>query len=162
MNISLIAAISNNYIIGKNNTIPWYIPQDLSWFKYHTINKPIIMGRLTWQSINKNLPNRYNIVISSKKIVSKNVKWFHSLDTALSLMSLQFKEIMVIGGNTLYTQTIQYANRLYLTHIHKCILGDTYFPKYNTCLWNRIFYQTCYSHKPNYFYHSFEILDRKK
>ncbi|MBZ2279867.1 MAG: dihydrofolate reductase, partial [Buchnera aphidicola] len=83
MNISLIAAISKNLVIGKNNKIPWYISEDLKWFKKNTINKNIIMGRMTWQSIGKPLIMRRNIVISQKKIQKSGIIWAQSISHAL-------------------------------------------------------------------------------
>ncbi|CAL4319753.1 Dihydrofolate reductase [Buchnera aphidicola (Eriosoma lanigerum)] len=160
MKISIIAALSQNFVIGKNNQIPWYLPQDLSWFKYHTLHKTIIMGRLTWNSLAVPLPMRNNIVISKTKIKSKTIIWANSISQALLFAKKLNKEVMIIGGGTLYLQTIQYANQLYLTHIHKHIIGDVYFPKYHINLWKRTFYQIMYSTQINNYY-SFEILKRK-
>ncbi|CAL4319884.1 Dihydrofolate reductase [Buchnera aphidicola (Protaphis terricola)] len=143
MNISLIAAISNNLIIGNHNQIPWNLPKDLKWFRKNTIYKNIIMGRLTWESIKNPLPMRTNIVISHKKINKKNIIWANSIHNAIISAHLKNKkneEIMVIGGEKIYKQMLFYANKLYLTHVNCNISGDTYFPKYTMFKkWKTIF-----------------------
>ena len=162
MKISLIAAISKNLVIGNNNTIPWYLPEDLKWFKKNTIHKNIIMGRLTWESISKkSLPMRKNIVISrSKKIVKKDIIWVNSISQAL-IATEHNKEIMVIGGAEIYKQMLCYANKLYLTHIDFNGIGDTYFPQYQKYKhWNVIFKQKKFKNKKNPYNFCFEILSR--
>lgn len=160
MNISLIAAISKNLVIGYNKTIPWYIPEDLKWFKKHTLNKSIIMGRLTWESIGKPLPMRTNIVISRKKIQKRNVIWADSIQKAI-ILSNHNKEIMVIGGEKVYKKMLFYANKLYLTHIDIDISGDAYFPKYNNFSnWKVLFKKHCIKNHKNPYNYYFEILSR--
>ncbi|CAL4319709.1 Dihydrofolate reductase [Buchnera aphidicola (Eriosoma grossulariae)] len=160
MKISLIAALSENFVIGQDQKIPWYIPKDLSWFKHHTLNKSIIMGRKTWESLPGPLPMRNNIVISKKKICIKKITLVNSIQQAFLSIPKNHQEVMIIGGGTIYLQTIQYANKLYLTHIHKNIIGNIYFPQYNLYKWNRIFYQKHHSNNQNIFDYSFEILER--
>jgi len=139
MNISIISAMSENLVIGHKNSIPWHIPKDLSWFKKHTINKSIIMGRITWESIKYALPMRQNIVLTRKKNISeKNVIFVNSINKAIQA-SLYKNEIMIIGGSTLYNQMLPVANKLYLTIIKINILGDSYFPKYCHMKWKTIF-----------------------
>lgn len=130
MNISLIAAISNNFVIGRNNKIPWYMPEDLKWFKKNTIHKVVIMGRLTWESILRPLPMRINIVISHKKIKQEGIIWADSITNAIIIAIQYNQEIMVIGGEKIYKKMLFYANKLYLTYIDLDIIGDTYFPQY--------------------------------
>ncbi|ANZ22793.1 dihydrofolate reductase [Buchnera aphidicola (Diuraphis noxia)] len=160
MNISLIAAISNNLVIGYNNKIPWHMPEDLKWFRKNTINKNVIMGRLTWESINKPLSMRHNIVVSKKKIQKKNVIWANSISNAI-ISAQHDKEIMIIGGAQIYKNMLFYANKLYLTHIDINLIGDTYFPKYQTFpYWKVLFKKTFIKNKENPYNCIFEILSR--
>lgn len=160
MNISLIAAVSKNLVIGYNNKIPWYLPEDLKWFKQNTINKNVIMGRLTWQSILKPLSMRTNIVISSNKIKNKDIIWADSISNAI-IASKHDREIMIIGGATIYKQMLFYANKLYLTHIDVNIIGDTYFPNYKLYpSWKILFRKSFNKNYLNPYNYCFEILSR--
>ncbi|ACL29963.1 type 3 dihydrofolate reductase [Buchnera aphidicola str. APS (Acyrthosiphon pisum)] len=161
MNISLIAAISKNLVIGYKNKIPWYLPEDLKWFKQKTINKNIIMGRLTWESIKKKpLPMRKNIVISSNEIKQEGIIWADSISNAI--ISAQYnQEIMIIGGAKIYKEMLFYANKLYLTHIDIDIVGDAYFPEYKLYpYWKTLFRKKNTKNKMNPYNYSFEILSR--
>ncbi|QIE01887.1 type 3 dihydrofolate reductase [Buchnera aphidicola] len=168
MNISLIAAISKNLIIGYKNQIPWYIPNDLKWFKKQTVNKNIIMGRMTWESISQPLPNRRNIVISKSEIKNKNIIWCRSIDDAISnaasniIISKKYhQEIMVIGGEEIYKQMLFFANKLYLTHIDINTIGDAYFPKYTLYpSWKTLFRKNNIKNQFNPYNYTFEILSR--
>ncbi|WWP01027.1 MAG: type 3 dihydrofolate reductase [Candidatus Dasytiphilus stammeri] len=134
--ISLIVAIASNHVIGNDNTIPWYLPRDLAWFKKHTLHKPVIMGRYTWESIGqKPLSERVNIIISNVRNSyhhksTPNVIWVNSIDKALNFAgSLNIEEIMVIGGASIYSQMLNYAHCLYITSIDLYIEGNAFFPK---------------------------------
>ena len=162
MNISIIAAISENFVIGKNNSIPWHIPLDLIWFKKHTINKSIIMGRLTWDSIKSELPMRQNIILTRKNIKNyKNVNFVNSIQQAMQL-TINKREIMVIGGSQLYFQMLPLANTLYLTKIQINVQGDSYFPKYKHMKWNKVFEEKHKINKNNNYNFKFQILHRIK
>lgn len=127
--ISLIVAHNNKLIIGNKGTMPWHISRDLKYFKKITSGHTILMGRNTFESIGaKPLPNRENVVISSKMNFSDVVN-FNSLDDALHIYKNK-KELFIIGGATLYEQTLSIAGRLYVTLIHGVFKGDTYFPEY--------------------------------
>lgn len=129
--ISLIVAIAENGTIGINNTLPWHLPDDLAFFKKNTINKPIIMGRKTYESLGRPLPKRDNIVISrhaAPKDLPENVFYFTSLDEALAAYT-DIEEIMIIGGAQLYCSALPYMNRLYLTVIESEVVGDTFLPE---------------------------------
>jgi|688.fasta_scaffold415025_2 dihydrofolate reductase len=121
--INIIAAVSKNNVIGINNSIPWKIKEDMQMFKKLTTNNTIIMGRKTFESIGKPLPNRNNIVITSKKI--DNITTFNSLKEAIENTS---GEIFLIGGSKIYEEGMNYADKLYITLVNKSINGDTYFP----------------------------------
>lgn len=127
--INLIVAQSSNRVIGRNGEMPWHLPRDLKWFKSHTSGHPVIMGRNTYQSIGKALPNRRNIVISSAdpKLFS-DAETMCSLDEAL-LAIQQSEKVFIIGGGKLYKAAMSLADRLIVTHIDTTIDdGDTFFP----------------------------------
>ena len=126
--ISLIAAMANNRVIGKDNDMPWHMPADLKHFKAVTMGKPVVMGRKTFESIGRPLPGRQNVVIS------RNKDWHHdgvlvatSTEEALAFLK-DAQEIMVIGGGHVYQQFLPLASRLYLTFIDLEVEGDTFFP----------------------------------
>lgn len=129
MNISIIAAISSNGIIGKDGGLPWRLPDDMNRFKTLTTGKPVIMGRKTWESLPAPLANRHNIVISkSYKWHSSGMILADSLDHALYIAG-EAKEVMIIGGSKVYEKALKIADKIYLTVIHEHIEGDTYFPE---------------------------------
>ncbi|MBN2646176.1 MAG: type 3 dihydrofolate reductase [Thiotrichales bacterium] len=128
--LSMIAAMSQNRVIGKDNTMPWHLPDDLQWFKRQTIGKPVIMGRKTFESLGcRPLPNRQNMVISRQKELKYSVPVFASVEQALTALKPDNpQEVVIIGGGQLYQQLLHQVDRLYLTLIHAEIEGDTYFP----------------------------------
>lgn len=129
MNISMIAAMANNRVIGKDNKMPWRLPADLQHFKRVTLGKPVIMGRKTYQSIGKALPGRRNIVISRQALSLPDAETVNSIEQALALIA-NSEEIMIIGGGEIYRQCLPLANRLYLTQIMIDADGDAFFPDY--------------------------------
>ena len=114
--ISLIAALAVDRVIGMENAMPWNLPADLAWFKRNTLNKPVIMGRHTWESIGRPLPGRKNIILSSQPGTDDRVTWVKSVDEAIAACG-DVPEIMVIGGGRVYEQFLPKAQKLYLTHI---------------------------------------------
>jgi dihydrofolate reductase len=126
--ISLIAAVSDNNCLGKDGKLPWHIPADLEHFKRTTMGKTIVMGRKTFESIGRPLPGRSNVVLSKRKDLFKTpgIRVVNSVDEVLALDAPD-KEIMIIGGGTLYRQFEPYASRCYLTQIHLDVDGDTYW-----------------------------------
>ncbi len=128
--ISLIAAMANNRVIGKNNDMPWHLPADLAHFKRVTMGKPVVMGRKTFESIGRPLPGRKNIIISRNPDYRVDgCEHATSLEEAIDMLKNE-EEIMIIGGGNLYTQALQNANRLYLTFIDLDVDGDTLFPAF--------------------------------
>ena len=130
--IKIIAAISNDLAIGKNNKLLWGIPEDLAWFKICTSGKPIVMGRNTWESLPfKPLPNRRNIVLSRNTASSFDGAELMSLDDVLSLS--ESEDVMVIGGGEIYELFLPYANKLILSIIDiDCPDADTFFPEFRS------------------------------
>ncbi|UQY46060.1 type 3 dihydrofolate reductase [Erwinia sp. PK3-005] len=159
--ISLIAALAADRVIGMENAMPWDLPADLAWFKRNTLNKPVIMGRLTWESIGRPLPGRHNIVVSSQP--GKNidgVTWVTSLEEALAAAG-EVEEIMVIGGGRIYEQMLDRADRIYLTHIDAEVEGDTHFPDYEPDEWQSVFSEFHDADEKNSHSYCFEILERR-
>ncbi|WP_312829483.1 type 3 dihydrofolate reductase [Pantoea anthophila] len=159
--ISLIAALEADRIIGMENAMPWDLPADLAWFKRNTLKKPVIMGRLTFESIGRPLPGRLNIVVSSQPGTAEGVTWVTSLDEALQAAG-EAEEIMVIGGGRVYEQMLKRADRLYLTHIDAEVEGDTQFPDYEPDEWQSTFSEFHDADEHNSHSYCFEILDRRR
>ncbi len=134
-NLSLIVAMDENRLIGRDNQLPWHLPADLAFFKRTTMGKPIIMGRKTFESIGKPLPGRRNIVITRDPAFSASgCEIVNSIDAALSCCAGD-EEVMLIGGASLYQQTIGQATRMYITRIHHRFDGDTWFPAFECNDW---------------------------
>lgn len=159
--ISLIAAMATDRVIGMENAMPWHLPADLAWFKKHTLNKPVIMGRRTFESIGRPLPDRLNIVISSQQGDAEGVRWVTSIEEALKAAG-DVEEIMVIGGGRVYEQLLPRADRLYLTHIDAEVEGDTIFPDYEPDEWQSTFSEFHDADEKNTHSYCFEILDRRQ
>jgi len=133
--VSLIVAVAKNGVIGVNNTLPWHLSEDLKHFKSLTTGHTIIMGRKTYESIGRPLPNRRNIVISRNSNTSyEGVEVVHSLEDAFSI-STNDKEVFVIGGSNIYEQALSFVDQLYITEIKKSFLGDAFFPEINKQIW---------------------------
>ena len=167
MLISLIWAMADNRIIGIENRLPWKLPADMQWFRKNTMGKPIIMGRLTFESFGaKALPGRRNIIISrdtgySAGENSDDIEVYNSIEAALDAVK-GVEEVMIIGGMSLYKQALPLADRLYMTLIHAELEGDAWFPEFDTGQWDqaeRLDYEI--DEKNNYPY-SFVVLNRKQ
>ncbi|MDJ0879979.1 MAG: dihydrofolate reductase [Halieaceae bacterium] len=141
MSLALIAAVSDNGVIGRNNRLPWYIPADLRYFKQVTLGKPVIMGRKTWESMNRALPGRTNIVITRQPdYVAEGARVVPDLSAAIELaesvaMIDGVDEVMIIGGAEIYRLALPMADRLYLTEVHAEVEGDTFFPDWDREQW---------------------------
>ncbi|MCA0988233.1 dihydrofolate reductase [Alkalihalobacillus algicola] len=126
--ISFLLAMDENRLIGKDNDLPWHLPADLKYFKKMTMNKSIVMGRKTFESIGKPLPGRESYVITRRDLTIDNVTILHSIDQFLEMVEEDNeKEWFVIGGAEIYRQLLPYADRLYITEIHEEFQGDAYF-----------------------------------
>ncbi len=136
--INIIAAVSKNGIIGADGKIPWDIPEDKAYFKKITSGNIVIMGRRTFEEIGYPLPNRYNIIVSEKKnFHDENLITAKSLDEALNIAHIygqknNIEEIFFCGGEKIYKQGLELAQRIYITEINREYEGDTFFPKFNT------------------------------
>ncbi|MDX1466491.1 MAG: dihydrofolate reductase [Halomonas sp.] len=139
--IAMIAALDRNGVIGVDNQLPWYLPEDLKFFKRMTQAKPLVMGRKTFQSIGRPLPGRLNIVVTrDPEFQAEGVRVCHELAAALTLADQQatidgVEEIMVMGGAEIYAQALPFASRLYLTEVDIEVEGDARFPALDMAEW---------------------------
>ncbi len=160
MRLSIVVAMDDNRLIGNNNQLPWHLPADLAYFKKLTTGKSLLMGRKTYDSIGKPLPNRRNIVISrNSKISISGCEVVSSIEKAL-ILTKDEDEVMVIGGASLCEQLLPQVNRLYITKIDGEFEGDIYFQKYDDLNWHQV---SCESHPKdisNAYSHHFIVLDR--
>ncbi len=132
--LSLIVAMAKSRVIGYENKMPWHLPAELAYFKRITTNHPIIMGRKTFESIGRPLPNRRNIVISrNAHFHSSGVEISNSLENALALCAKD--NPFVIGGASLYAEALNVAQCLYVTEIDADLVGDTFFPPIDNSVW---------------------------
>lgn len=131
----MIAAVADNGVIGRDNALPWHLPDDLKHFKTLTMGKTIIMGRKTYESIGRALPGRRNVVITTNpEWRAKDVVVANGLDAALDVTRSD-GERMIIGGAAIYSLALPFADQLYLTQIHADIEGDTGFPAIDMREW---------------------------
>ncbi len=138
INLSIIVAISENNAIGKDNQLLWHLPADLKHFKEITTGNTIIMGRKTYESIGKPLPNRRSIVITRNTALKiEGVEVVNSLQEAISMCKLDEK-VFIIGGAEIYNQAMPFASTIYLTKVHQDYEADTFFPEINPSKWKEI------------------------
>jgi len=136
MRISIIAAATDNHVIGRDNDLPWQLPADLKHFKRLTLGHHLVMGRKTYDSLGGPLPGRTIVVISrSLQPDSEGILWATSLTEALE-RAADDDEVFIAGGGEIYLQAIGVADRIYLTRIHAAIDGDTVFPALDENLWH--------------------------
>lgn len=138
MLISLIAAASENDVIGKNNWMPWDLPAELAYFRSVTRGKTVIMGRKTYDAVGRPMPNRHNIVVSrNRELAIPGVDVVPSVEEAIERARADnLDEIFVIGGEQIYEAAMPYADRIYLTRVHAVIEGgEAFFPRFNESEW---------------------------
>ena len=139
--IAMIAALSQSRCIGRDNQLPWDLPQEVRYFRDQTRGKPVIMGRKTFDSLGKPLPQRRNIVITRQSDwAAPGVEVVSSMELALGLVEADHRagrEIMIIGGAEIYRLGLPLADRLYLTLIDQAFEGDAYFPEWDQAVWQK-------------------------
>jgi dihydrofolate reductase len=159
--LSLITAMDSNRLIGNKNALPWHLSADLAFFKQTTMGKPIIMGRKTFTSIGRALPGRKNIVVTrDSNFTAPDCEVAVSIDHAISLVE-EAPEVIIIGGASLYEQTIDRADIIYLTLIHHEFEGDTWFPEMDINNWNLVSRDDFEANKANQFAFSFVKYSRE-
>lgn len=166
MTLALIAAYAQNRVVGINNQLPWHLPEDLKYFKRVTTGKAVIMGRKTYESIGRPLPNRTNIVIthnpdfSAPGIVVVN-SLQAAIDHAENVNTINGEdEIMVIGGAAIYELALPMADRLYLTHVHAEVEGDAYFPEVDFADWKQVAKEDYAASETNPYDYSFAVYEK--
>lgn len=165
--LSMMVAKASNNVIGRDNKLPWYLPNDLKYFKQVTFGKPVIMGRKTWESLKGPLPGRTNIVITRQAdYVAEGAKVVTTLDEAVAMAeNVAFidgqEEAVIMGGAEIYKLALPNAQRLYLTEVHAAVEGDTFFPDYETSEWNEIGREDFAAEGPNPYDYSFVVYERK-
>ena len=144
MIISHLVALSNNFVIGVNNDLPWKLKKDLQHFSAYTQNKAIVMGRKTFESIGRPLPNRKNIVISSTLNAQEGIDIVSSLDQGIEVadqwnkLNTESEEVVLIGGGYVFEESKNIANKLVLTRVNCEIDGDVFYPKIDLSNWEKI------------------------
>jgi len=161
--ISLVVAAAENNAIGKNNQLLWHLPNDLKFFKNSTWGGVVIMGRKTFESVNKPLPGRLNIVVTGNRDwKAAGVQVAHDLSAAISLAEKEnFKEIAIIGGGEIYKQAMPLAHIIYLTRVHTTIEGDTFFPSIDPLQWKLLVKNDFFKDDKHAFDYSFEKWERE-
>ncbi|MBU6467998.1 MAG: dihydrofolate reductase [Betaproteobacteria bacterium] len=133
--LAMIVAMSENRVIGKDNTLPWHLPADLAFFKRTTLGHPVIMGRKTYLSIGKPLPGRRNLILSRDQHFSvANAEVYSSITDALDHCA-ETEQVFIIGGAELFKLTLDLTKDLYVTEIQANLDGDTYFPELDFSQW---------------------------
>lgn len=138
--ISLLFAMDKNRLIGKDNALPWRLPNDMKFFRETTTGKSVIMGRKTYESLNGPLKNRENIIVTrDTDFQAPSCKIIHSLDDIKKWNKEEpNKEWFIIGGEEIYKQMLPYADKMYMTYIDHAFEGDTHFPSWNESEWKMI------------------------
>lgn len=135
----LIAAMSQNRVIGVNNQLPWHLPNDLKHFKSVTMGKTIVMGRKTFESIGKPLPGRRNVVLTRDLEWKAPCETLHTIESVLSMAETE--DVCVIGGAEIYAQCMPFAQELFLTQIEVNLEGDAYFPEIDVTQWKEVLHE---------------------
>lgn len=139
MTINIIAAVSENNVIGLNNRLPWHLKEDLRFFKEVTTNHTVVFGRKTYESIGKPLPNRENVILTSDRgYLAYGCKIVHAPIQVVSLALTQPNEVFIAGGAELYKQFIPVADSMYITEVKGKFAGDTFFPQYDQDEWELV------------------------
>ena len=154
--ISIIVAVARNGVIGGGNTLLWRISEDLKRFKALTTGHPVVMGRKTFESLGRPLPNRTNVVVTRQHIEIPGCTVAGSLEVALALFPAQ-EEVFVTGGGQIYAQALPLADRIYLTTVMRDYEGDTRFPDWNRSGWTEVFRE--YHERGKDFPYPFEYTD---
>lgn len=136
--LSIIVAVAQNGVIGDRNRLIWHISEDLRHFKALTSGHPVIMGRKTFESLGRPLPNRTNVVITRQNMEIPGCRVVHSLDEALALFPDPAEEVFIIGGAQVYAQALPLADRFYLTRVERDYEGDTRFPAWDADAWRLV------------------------
>lgn len=162
--ISIVAAVADNYAIGKGNKLPWHLPADLKHFRELTTGHAVVMGKRTFESLpNGPLPNRRNVVLTSVMSEGVNEGYFEadSLEDAFYLCEKEEK-VFIVGGAAVYRQSLEIAESLYITWVHHEFSADIYFPEVDFSKWDEVSRQDMSADEKNPYPYSFVHYKRKK
>ena len=162
--ISIVAAVADNYAIGKGNKLPWHLPADLKHFRELTTGHAVVMGKRTFESLpNGPLPNRRNVVLTSVMSEGVNEGYFEadSLEDAFYLCEKEEK-VFIVGGAAVYRQSLEIADSLYITWVHHEFSADIYFPEVDFSKWDEVSRQDMTADEKNPYPYSFVHYKRKK
>lgn len=161
--LSIAVAVGENFAIGKNNQLLWHMPADLKFFKQTTSGHTVVMGRKTFDSVGRPLPNRRNIVITrDASLKIDGVEVVNSLDEALEITENEEKPVFIVGGAEIYRQALPKTDTLYLTTIHHNTFdADTFFPEIDRSEWELISSEPHKADEKNKYDYTFEVLKRK-
>ncbi|GGB60886.1 dihydrofolate reductase [Fictibacillus barbaricus] len=161
MNVSLIAAMDENRVIGKDNDLPWRLPRDWQYVKHLTMGKPIILGRKNFESIGKALPGRKNIVLTrDRDFYAESCKVVHSMEEALSACTDE-DEVIIFGGEQIYKMFLPLVTKMFITRIHHAFEGDTFFPDVNYNEWSEISKEKGITDEKNPYSYTFYVYEKK-
>ncbi len=159
MIVTDVVAISENHVIGKDNQLLWYLPNDLKHFKDITTGHTVIMGRKTFDSVGKPLPKRRNIIITRQAITIAGCEVVNSVEAALALCAGE-EEVFIVGGAEIYKLAMPLTNRIYLTIVHKQFDGDSFFPEISKQEWREVSREDHQPDEKNSLPYSFITLER--
>lgn len=162
MIISLIVAMDENRVIGYNNKLPWNLPSELKYFRETTKAKPVIMGRKTYESIGRPMPDRLNIIVTRDKNYKADKCIVVNTKEDAVKTAKDADEVMVIGGSEIYKLFFPIANRLYLTKVHGNFKGDTSFPEFNEDEWVKVKEKFVEKDSENEYSYTIVVLERKR
>ena len=164
--ITIIAAIGKNNALGKDNQLLWKLPKDLKHFKSLTENHPIVMGRKTYESIGKPLPDRTNIVVSRKENwFSEEILIVSKLKEAIKFAKKIDDNIFIIGGGEIYNQTMELADKLEITLVDEDFEADTFFPKIDLKIWQKVgeeFHEKDEKNNHNFYFQTYKRIINDK
>lgn len=162
MILSHLLAASENNVIGKNNQLPWNLPNDFKFFKNKTWGMPVVMGRKTYESMEKELPGRINIVVTTNKDwVRSNVVVAHTIEEGINRAEeSDCKEIFIIGGGEIFKQSLDIVNRIYLTRVHTIVEGDAFYPGMDESKWKLISEDKHFADEKHAFDYTFQTWQR--
>ena len=164
MVLSHLVAASENNVIGRKNVIPWHLPTDLKFFKNKSWGMPVIMGRNTYESLDKPLQGRINVVVTTKEDWHRDdVTVAHSIKMAIDkACESDCNEIFIIGGGEIFKQSIDIVNRIYMTRVHTILEGDTFYPSIDTNKWTLISEDPHPADDKHTFAYTFQLWESRK
>jgi dihydrofolate reductase len=160
--ISIVVAVADNNVIGKDNQLIWHLPADLRYFKQKTLGHPMIMGRKTFESIGKPLPGRTTIIVTRQEgYTVEGCLVAHSVQEAIQKAKELDEQVSIIGGAEIYKQALPHVDVIYLTRVHHTFDGDTFFPELNEAEWEHISAEPHEPDEKNKYPYTFLELRRK-